>query len=140
MSSQNVAAVRRFFDLFDQGRLDDIKQDLLAEDFEWIYHGPAALPWAGVYRGAEGFDRFFAIVHELIDVRECVAREYLDAGDDVVVLGHSRTRILHNDAEYRAEWMNVFRLRDGRIHRYLDLFDTAAVVEALNRPRQETPR
>ena len=134
MSERNVDVVRDFFDLFAQGRLDRIKADLLAPDFEWTYHGPPALPWAGVYRGAEGFDRFFGIVADLINVRECEPHEYLDAGDDVVVLGHSRTRILANNAEYHAEWINVFRLRDGRIAHYIDLFDTATVVEALRRP------
>ncbi|MEV5505573.1 nuclear transport factor 2 family protein [Streptomyces orinoci] len=130
MSEQNVAIVRKFFDLFAQGRLEDIKE-LLAEDFEWVYHGPKSLPWAGTYHGTEGFDRFFSIVRELIEVQECDAYEYLDAGEAVVVLGVSRTRIRANDARYEAQWMNVFRIRDGLISQYLDLYDTASVVEAL---------
>lgn len=133
MTAENVAVVRRFFDLFDEDRLEEMK-DLLADDFHWIYHGPKSLPWAGEYRGPTGFDQFFAIVHDLIDVEECQAYEYLDAGDDVVVLGYSRTRILANNARYEAQWMNIFRLRDGRIAQYLDLFDTASVVEALQAP------
>lgn len=133
MSAENVAVIRTFFQLFDEDRLEEMK-DLLAEDFSWTYHGPKSLPWAGEYEGEAGFDRFFEIVHELIDVEECVAYEYLDAGDDVVVLGYSKTRILANDARYEAQWINIFRLRDGRIARYLDLFDTASVVEALQAP------
>jgi ketosteroid isomerase-like protein len=134
MSAQNVDVVRAFFRLFSEGRLDDIKKQLLTDDFEWIYHGPAALPWAGVYHGHDGFDRFFEIVRGLIEVQELDAYEYLDAGDSVVVLGVSRTRILANDARYEAHWMNVFRVRDGRIAQYLDLYDTGSVIEALNAP------
>jgi len=133
MSEANVAVVRTFFELFDEDRLEEMK-DLLTDDFHWTYHGPPTLPWAGEYHGAEGFDRFFAVVHDLIDVEVCDAYEYLDAGDDVVVLGFSRTRVRANGARYEARWINVFRLRDGRIARYLDLFDTARVVEALQAP------
>lgn len=134
MSQQNVTVVRDFFRLFSEGKLDAIKERLITDDFEWIYHGPRSLPWAGVYRGAEGFDRFFETVHGLIEVQELDAYEYLDAGSSVVVLGVSRTRVLANEANYEANWMNVFRMRDGRIAQYLDLYDTASVVEALQMP------
>ncbi|OIK25552.1 nuclear transport factor 2 family protein [Streptomyces malaysiense] len=130
MSRQNVDVVRRFFQLFDEARLTDIEA-LLTDDFEWVYHGPKSLPWAGTYRGVEGFRQFFTIVRDLIQVQECVAYDYLDAGDRVVVLGVSRTRVLTNDRRYEAQWMNVFTVRDGLISRYLDLYDTASVVEAL---------
>ncbi|OLZ66437.1 hypothetical protein AV521_28500 [Streptomyces sp. IMTB 2501] len=130
MSQQNVDVVRRFFQLFDEGRLTDIEA-LLTDDFEWVYHGPKSLPWAGTYRGVEGFRQFFTIVRDLIQVQECAAYDYLDAGDRVVVLGVSRTRVLANDRRYEAQWMNVFTVRDGLISRYLDLYDTASVVEAL---------
>ncbi|MFI1166146.1 nuclear transport factor 2 family protein [Streptomyces sp. NPDC020801] len=132
MSQQNVDVVRRFFQLFDEGRLADIEA-LLTDDFEWVYHGPKSLPWAGTYRGVEGFRQFFVIVRDLIQVQECVAYDYLDAGDRVVVLGVSRTLVLANDRGYEAQWMNVFTVRDGLISRYLDLYDTASVVEALGR-------
>ncbi|OKK16051.1 hypothetical protein AMK16_25310 [Streptomyces sp. CB00455] len=138
MSHDNVEVVRRFFQLFEEGRLADI-EPLLAPDFEWVYYGPRSLPWAGTYSGVTGFREFFAIVRELIQVQECQAYDYLDAGDRVVVLGFSRTRVLANDARYEAPWMNVFTVRDGLISRYLDLFDTASVVEALTRPREVTP-
>ncbi|MFJ9469362.1 nuclear transport factor 2 family protein [Streptomyces caniferus] len=133
MSEQNVEVIRRFFRLFDEGRLEDIEA-LLSPDFEWIYHGPTSLPWAGTYRGVEGFREFFTLVRGLIEVQECEAYDYLDAGDRVVVLGVSRTRILANDARYEAQWMNVFTVHDGLITRYLDLYDTASVVAALNAP------
>ncbi|MEV7510398.1 nuclear transport factor 2 family protein [Streptomyces sp. NPDC091201] len=139
MSTQDVDLIRTFFRLFDEGRLTDIEA-LLAPDFEWTYHGPASLPWAGVYRGVEGFRAFFGIVRDLIRVQECEAQEYLDAGDRVVVLGVSRTLVLANGARYEAPWINVFTVRDGLISRYLDLFDTASVVEALEHdPREAVP-
>ncbi|MET7878404.1 MULTISPECIES: nuclear transport factor 2 family protein [Micromonospora] len=146
MNDQPEAVVRRFFDLFDKGDLPAIK-GLLDPEFEWIYHGPPSLPWAGVYHGEVGFDRFFEIVRGLIRVRECVPYRFIAAGDEVVVLGVSRTDVIANGAEYEAQWMNVFTVRDGLIVRYLDLYDTATVVEALQKsagptdsgPRQQRP-
>ncbi|MBY8875064.1 nuclear transport factor 2 family protein [Micromonospora sp. PLK6-60] len=132
MSQQDVDVVRRFFQLFDDGKLTEIEA-LLTDDFEWIYHGPPSLPWAGTYQGVEGFRRFFTIVRQWISVEVCQPYDFLDAGDRVVVLGFSRTRVLHNAARYEAQWMNVFTIRDGLIARYLDLYDTASMVEALHR-------
>lgn len=126
----NVEVVRSVFERFSEGRIDLI-HELLTEDFEWTFYGPEELPWAGTYIGGEGVDRFFEIVGGLIEVEEFEAREFIDAGETVVVLGTSTARVLATGARYTTNWSNTFTLRDGRICRLLDLYETGTVLLTL---------
>jgi ketosteroid isomerase-like protein len=130
----NVDVVRRVYEHFAAGEIQEIHA-LLAEDFEWTYYGPDELPWAGTYVGREGVDRFFRIVNDLIEIEHFEPREFIPAGDRVIVLGSSHARVLATGARYETEWANIFTVLDGRICRLLDLYETASVVRALQEHR-----
>lgn len=131
MSGQdNVAIVRGLFDLFGSNRIDEMRA-AFADDFEWTYHGPAEVPWAGTYRGPGALDRFLAIVRGVIELDRFEATEFLGCGDRVVVLGTSGARVIASGAHYDTPWVNVFTLRDGRVTRLIDLYETASIVKAL---------
>lgn len=132
----NIDVVRRIYDLFADGDENGMRS-LLADDFEWDFYGPSSIPWAGKYRGVEGFDQFFARVREVVEVEHFEPREFIGADDRVVVLGISRSRVLASGARYEAQWANVFTLRDGRITRLIDLYETASVVRALEAPTRD---
>jgi uncharacterized protein len=126
----NVEIVRRLFDQFASNRIDEMRA-AFADDFEWTYHGPEEVPWAGTYRGPGALDRFLAIVRGVIELDRFAAREFIGCGDRVVVLGTSGARVLASGARYDTHWVNVFTLRDGRVTRLIDLYETASIVEAL---------
>jgi ketosteroid isomerase-like protein len=134
----NIAVVRHIYDLFAAGDRDGMRA-LLAEDFEWDYFGPSSIPWAGKYRGVAGFDRFFANVAGVIEPIAFEPREFIDAGERVVVLGISRARAVASGACYEARWANVFWLEGGRIKRLFDLYDTASVMTALQAGARTSP-
>lgn len=129
----NLEVVRRIYEMFAADDEDGMRA-LLADDFEWEFYGPRSIPWAGKYRGVEGFDAFFANVRGVVEVEHFEPREFISAGDRVVVLGISRARVLGSGAGYEAQWANVFTLENGRITRLLDLYETASVVRALEAP------
>ncbi|HTN84485.1 MAG TPA: nuclear transport factor 2 family protein [Sorangium sp.] len=122
--------MRRIYDLFSAGDRDGMRA-LLAEDFEWDYFGPKSIPWAGKYRGAAGFDRFFENVAGVIEPIHFEPREFIDAGDKIVVTGISCARAVASGVSYEAQWVNVFWIEGGRVKRLLDLYETASVLRAL---------
>lgn len=134
----NMEVVRRIYDLFAAGDRATMR-GLLADDFVWDYFGPRSIPWAGNYRGAAGFDRFFERVAGVIEPIAFEPREFIDAGDAIVVLGISRARAVASGRSYEAQWANVFWLQDGRIKRLFDLYDTASVTAALAAPARNSP-
>ncbi|MET0233006.1 MAG: nuclear transport factor 2 family protein [Kibdelosporangium sp.] len=131
---RNGDVVRRVYELFSAGRLDQIRE-LVSADFDWTFFGPDELPWAGKYTGHGGFDEFFAVVADHVQVEQFEVNEYIEAGDQVVAVGTSTARILGTETRYHATWINVFTLTDGRISRLLDLYDTGTVVRALRSAR-----
>lgn len=135
----NVKVVQRVYDLFSAGKLNEIPE-LLTDNFEWTFYGPEQLPWSGTYIGRSGVEKFFEIVGELIEVEHFDTSEYIDAGDWVVVRGTSQARILATEVRYTTNWVNIFTLRDGRICRLHDLYETASVVLALQAGRSPEKR
>ena len=78
----SITVVRGFYETLLRGDLDGIL-DLLDPHVEW--RAPESLPWGGVFHGHEGFREFFGkLFGQPVDSRREV-REYLSAGDRVVV-------------------------------------------------------
>jgi ketosteroid isomerase-like protein len=131
----NLGIVKRVFDLFSNGELDQIL-DHIAADFEWTYYGSPEIEWAGRYLGHSGVREFFGIVSRCLTIEHFETTEFIDAGHKIVVRGVSHARLLSNDARYKAHWINIFTLGDGKIRALEDLYDTGSVLLAL---RGKTP-
>ena len=103
----------------------------VSADFELLWQGPSALPWAGRWRGVDGLLAFFTALNAQIEVLR-IERLHLLADDAVTIVvlqGHWRAR--KTGTEITARAANVFTLADGRIASYTVLNDSGAFVEAL---------
>lgn len=102
-------------------------------DIRILYHGrPGLLPWSGHWDGLPEVRRFFATVARHLEIVAVTPRRSVADGDTVAVVlaGHWRAR--RTGREVRAEVVNLFTLRDGRVAVYEVFHDTAALWEALN--------
>lgn len=102
-------------------------------DVHILYHGrPGLLPWSGRWEGVAAVRRFFATVAEHLEIVTVTPRRRVEQGDMVAVVlaGHWRAR--RTGREVRAEVVNIFTLRDGRVAAYEVFHDTAALWEALH--------
>ncbi|KCZ71411.1 hypothetical protein ANME2D_02141 [Candidatus Methanoperedens nitroreducens] len=54
---ENVKAVERIYTAFGQGDIPTIL-NMLAEDIDWLFPGPADIPFAGRYRSREHVGSF----------------------------------------------------------------------------------
>ena len=103
---------------------------LLTDDVEFVVPGTPGLGAAGSWRGAE-------------EVKECMRRlragqqtdslEYLNfvsEGEHVVVRLHVKGRVLATGKSYESDIIHFFTLRDGKVRRLLDFFDTALLAAA----------
>ena len=130
-TESNLKIVRGVYEAFAR---TDILAVLAAldDDVEWIMPGPPeTLPFAGVWRGRDAVSRFLAILTGTLSFEQFEPRTFLADADTVVVLGHSRDRILATGRIVEMEWAAVITLRDGKVIRYQVYEDTAAFVEAL---------
>ena len=86
--------------------------DLLAEDAEWVNPDGAVEP--GTRSGAEAFNAAIDAVYEGWDESRFEYDRVIDAGDDVVALGHLRARGRAVNAEVRQPHGQIWSFRDGR--------------------------
>jgi hypothetical protein len=75
---------------------------------------------------------FFAALGQNLVVESFEPLHLFAEGDRVVVLGRERMRVVSTGKVYTVEWTHLFALRDGKIARFQEYTDTAAIIAALS--------
>jgi uncharacterized protein len=99
---------------------------LVADEVDWECVVPGSLPYSGKRRTRAEVADFFAAIPRVDAIHVFEPREFIDAGEQVVVLGWEKTTALDTNKMYETEWVHVFTVRNGRIVRWRGFFDTAA--------------
>jgi uncharacterized protein len=126
---QTTQAVKESFAAVGRGDIPGLLETL-TDDVEWVVPGPSVVPMTGKHRGKEGVSRYYGLLKERIDVLQFEPREFCAQGDTVVVLGVFRGRVKATDRVYESDWALVYTVRDGKISRCREYYDTAAQVTA----------
>jgi ketosteroid isomerase-like protein len=127
---ENQWIVEQVYAAFGRGDLPHIAT-AMAEDVEWSFPQPAGIPWGGERRGHRGVADFLDTMTATLVVEQFTPLEFLARDDRVVVLGRERMRIRATGLAYEADWVHVWTVRGGKITRFREYTDTAAIVEAL---------
>jgi uncharacterized protein len=70
------------------------------------------------------------VLGESVEFEQFEPQEYIAQGDKVVVLGHERQRVKATGEVVEDDWAMVFTLRGGKITKFRNYEDTAAVAAA----------
>lgn len=128
---QEIQVVQELYDAFGRGDLPAIL-DCLAEDVDWHYVGrPQDVPFAGPRLGRDVMVDFFTTVAAVAEVIEFGPLEIMTCGEQVIVLGQEKARARATGRVWETPWVHIFTVREGRIVRLREFYDTAAVAEAL---------
>jgi uncharacterized protein len=132
MSEQdNIRTAQEAYAAFGRGDIQSLLS-MLDENVEWVTPGPPdAMPTAGTRRGREGVAEFFSTLAETDQIEVFEPQEFIAQGDKVVSIIKCRTRLKATGRAVDDELVHIFTVRDGRIARFREYFDTAATVEAL---------
>ena len=136
MSEDNKSLVRRFFDAFNEGRLDEAVDELVADDFVEHEEPPPGFPEADSDK--ESVRIFFRVFSEAFEGLRMDVEDLVAEGDQVAV--RSRMRGTH-----RGEFMGIpptgrsvdvevidwVRIRDGQAVEHWGVTDAAALMEQL---------
>ena len=125
-----VEATRRAYEAFARGDMDGVVADMDPE-IEW--HQAQGLPHGGLYRGLDDVRRaiFDPLNAEWWDGFAADAHEFLDAGDDIVVIGRYSGRAKRTGKPLDVPFVHVWTYRDGKATRFRQFLDTAGWLEAL---------
>ena len=130
--TDTVTFVQSLYAAFGRGDLKSIL-DVSDPAIEWVSNGsPTTIPWAGTHTGHAGATEFFVALGGHLDFEAFEPRQFLPSGETVAVLG--RTRARHKNAGqgvFDCEWAHFFTIRNGKLVRFQEFYDTAAIEHAL---------
>jgi ketosteroid isomerase-like protein len=130
MSQKNVEIVRAAFESFLGGDQEKTAQ-LVDPDVE--FHGTVGgLQEGQIAHGQSEIDQTFESEDlEAWDERRLEAEEFIDAGDNVVVLLHEYRRGKGSGVELETETAVVVAVREGRVIRIQGYMDRETALEAV---------
>lgn len=129
--TDNTDLIRALYAAFRRGDVNFILANL-DPSIEWVSNGDGSvIPWGGRRGGVVGAASFFQLLSENLDFEVFEPRIYLDAGDVVTVLGRTRARLKRGGGAFESEWAHVFTIRDGKLARFQEFYDSAAIVAAI---------
>ena len=128
MSQENVAWMRRFFELYNRREIDSWV-GMLATDLEW--HVDPEDPDTTVHRGLEAVKRYVLSWAEMMDATVDV-REVFEAGDDqAVAWTRIEVRGGMSGAAVGQDLAFIFKLRDGLVVRVQETQDKRDALKAV---------
>jgi uncharacterized protein len=132
---QNVRMVQQAYEAFSRGDIQGVLRTL-SEQVEWHTPTVEGVPFGGEYRGPEEVARFFSAMNESEEITRFEPREFIAQGEKVVALGRFAATVRATGREVEGEWVHVFTIRDGKVVKFQEYFDTAMAANAY---RKTTP-
>jgi ketosteroid isomerase-like protein len=126
---RNTALIQKLYEAFGRGDIQLIL-DNLTDDVEWTLEGPAIIPYAGKKSGpAEVKDFFTALGSTQVNMKLTTA-EFIAQGDRVTTLGRFGATVKATGKKFDSPVAHFFTIRNGKVSRFVDVGDTAAIAEA----------
>jgi uncharacterized protein len=125
--SENIQIVQQIYAALKEGDFETI-QSKMADDIDFLYPGPANIPYAGRRKGLDQIIEFFNILGDSVELLQFEVREFIAQGDKVVALGYEKVRGQATNRTFENNWAMVWTIRDGRAVDVDQYHDTAAVL------------
>lgn len=137
MREEDVERLRRGYDALNEGGVEAVL-DWLAPQIE-VSERQTLLD-RETYHGIGGFVRFFAVNMEAFEQLTFEPEEFIDAGDDVIVMLRQRARGRVSGAEVESRVAHLWTLEDGTPVRLRIFGDKQQAVEAARAPHRQPRR
>jgi uncharacterized protein len=126
----NVEIVRRSYEAFSRHDMEGVLGDMHPEI---VWHQAQGLPHGGIYRGLAEVKKniFDPLDEEWWDGFTADPDEFLDAGDQVVVVGRYRATAKGTGKQLDVPFVHIWTLDDDKAIRFRQYLDTAGWVGAL---------
>jgi ketosteroid isomerase-like protein len=100
--------------------------NLVADEVDWKFVCPVSWPHSGLRRNQAEVADFFAALNRFDDLTLFEPKEFIEAGENVAVLGYVEGTSRDTKQKFQSEWVHVITVRDGKITRWRGFDDTAS--------------
>jgi len=128
---RNLTLTRQFHDAVISGQAV-LAWGMLSDDIEWWVAGPRTmLPFSGTWLGPDGVAEFFRILVETMRYDKMELVEYIVGGDSVAAIFVGEGIARSTGKSFHSQIMRLYTVKDGKIVRVRNFYDTAAYVAAV---------
>ena len=133
--AQNIQTVKDAYAAFGRGDINAILA-MGDDNIEWegVKGTEGVAPHAGLRRGKAAVGEFFRLVGSTLDFQAFEPREFIAQGDTVVAIGFYKATVKATRKQTASDWAMVFNFRNGKIVRFREFTDSAAIVRAYGAP------
>jgi ketosteroid isomerase-like protein len=132
MSAENVRLVQQVYAAFARRDIPAILA-VLSPDVVWGEPANPLNPAGGTRHGHAGFLEWAEIGRDAEEILALEPRRFLSDADSVAVAGYSKVRARSTGKVYETDFVHLVTLRDGKVTRFQEFFDTFAAAEAFRR-------
>jgi ketosteroid isomerase-like protein len=125
----NVTLIRNMYTAFGKGDVQSILNNV-ADNAEWINHGPSTIPYAGSRLGKTQIREFFQAVGDSTTDAKVTPTNFVAHGDMVVSTGRYTARVANSGAQIDTPVAHFFTIRNGKVVRWEGFSDSAHVADA----------
>jgi ketosteroid isomerase-like protein len=125
----NIETVKRLYSTFAQGDISGILA-MLHPQVEWGEPGNPFNPAAGTRYGHAGFLEWLQIGKESEEILILEPQTFLSNHDTVAVIGYTKCLAKPTGKTYETDFVHVVTLKEGKIVRFREFFDTYVAAEA----------
>lgn len=126
-----IDTIKALFAAFAEGDMAAVL-GMLTEDVSWEYEGPAEMLTAGIRHSRNGAMEFFSATAKQSSDLKLEVSEYFATEDAVAVFGRYQATVRATGIRVDSPLAQYFKLRDGKIARFVQLTNTGATLEAIH--------
>ncbi len=126
---ENTELMQQVYNSFQSGDIPAIL-DSLSEEVQWVTAELEGVPVGGTRQGREQVGEFFQTLSDTQESRQLELREFVAQDDKVVALGHYAWHVKSTGREWECDFAHVISVCDGKITRFQEHTDTAALADA----------
>ncbi len=127
--TSNINLVKRLYSFFANREINSILE-LLSTEVEWGEPENPYNPAGGRRYGHKGFLEWVNIGREAEDILELKPEKMLADIDTVAVIGNMKCLAKPTGKIYESDFVHVIKIKNGRIEKFQEFFDTYAAGEA----------
>ena len=130
-SDQPLSIVQRAYRCFEAGDMSGLMA-LIDAELDYIEAGqPAQIPWAGHFKGLEGFAQWLTTNQEHLDDSRILPEDFVTEGNRVVMFGRISAKVRRTGRPFDSHLAIAFTVADGRLRTIRVYQDTAALRDAM---------
>jgi uncharacterized protein len=125
----NVRLIQDIYDAFSRGNIAGVL-NLCDLEASLHFEGPASIPWAGNWKGREGWAKFFKALGENADEIAVQMEPFAAQGDNVVMVGRYHAHVKKTGKRIDSPLVHLWTVRNGLVVKCQEMTNTAAEAVA----------